>query len=54
MAEMNALRSYLKDTIGLGINPTGTARANAIIEEGLNGIADLVDLSHEDGVKRLC
>ena len=54
MAEINALRTFLKDVIGLGNNTNGTARANAIIEEGLGSITELVDLSHENGVKTLC
>jgi len=54
MAEINALCTFLTDIIGLDSNPIGTERANAIIGEGLNDIADLVDLSHENGVKTLC
>ena len=55
MADLAALRTYLRDVIGLGATTTiGTERANAIIEEGLESISDLVDLSHEDGVKTLC
>ena len=55
MADLAALRTYLKDIIGLGATTTrGTERANAIIEEGLESISDLVDLSHDDGVKTLC
>jgi len=54
MTEINALCTFLKDVIGLGNNPNGTARANAIIDEGLDSIAELVDLSHENGVKSLC
>ena len=32
---MNALRTYLKDPIGLGNNAIGTDRAIAIIDEGV-------------------
>jgi len=54
-ADLAALRTYLIDAIGLGATtPLGLERANAIIDEGLESITDLVDLSHEDGVKTLC
>ena len=54
-ADLAALRTYLRDAIGLGsTNEVGLARANAIIDEGLESIADFVDLSHEKGVKTLC
>ena len=54
-AEIAALRTYLRNVIGLGATTQiGADRANAIIEEGLSSISDLVDLSHENGVKTLC
>lgn len=54
-ADLAALRTYLRDAIGLGsTNEVGLARTNAIIDEGLESIADFVDLSHEKGVKTLC
>ena len=54
-AEIAALRIYLRNVIGLGATTQiGAERANAIIEEGVSSISDLVDLSHEDGVKTLC
>ena len=33
---------------------TGTARAKAIINEGVNSIEDLVDLYDDSGIKTLC
>jgi len=55
MADLAALRTYLRDIIGLGATtPIGQERANAIIEEGLESISDLVDDSHENGIKTLC
>lgn len=54
-ADLNALRAYLRNVIGFGAtNELGLERANAVIAEGLESISDLVDLSHEDGVKTLC
>ena len=54
MADIVALRIYLRDPIGLGINAIGTERANAIINEGINSIDDLVDLYDDTGIKTLC
>ena len=54
-ADLNAVRTYLRNVIGFGAtNDIGLERANAVIAEGLESISDLVDLSHEDGVKTLC
>ena len=54
MADIAALRTYLRDPIGLGMDATGIARANAIISEGINSIEDLVDLYDDTGIKTLC
>ena len=54
MATEAATRTYLKDVIGLGNNDEGTAKANAVIAEGLDDLADLYELSEDDGIKRLC
>ena len=54
MADIAALRTYLRDPIGLGMDATGTARANAIISEGVNSIEDLVDLYDDTGIRTLC
>ena len=50
MADIPTLRTYLREVIGLGRNAEGLERANAIINEGLESIRDIVDLSDEDGV----
>ena len=54
MATEAATRTFLKDVIGLGNNDEGTQKANAIISEGLDDLADLHELSEDDGIKRLC
>ena len=54
MADIAALRTYLRDPIGLGIDAIGTTRANAIISKGINSIEDLVDLYDDMGIKTLC
>ena len=54
MAALQATRAYLRTVIGLGANAEGTARANAIIDEGLNDLEDLYELADDDGVKTLC
>ena len=54
MAAVQATRAYLRTVIGLGANAEGTARANAIIDEGLNDLEDLYELADDDGVKTLC
>lgn len=54
MAAVQATRAYLRTVIGLGVNAEGTARANAIIDEGLNDLDDLHELADDDGVKTLC
>ena len=54
MATEAATRTFLKDVIGLGNNDDGTRKANAIIAEGLDDLADLYELSEDEGIKRLC
>ena len=54
MAAVNAIRTYLRDVIGLGNDATGLARANAIIDEGLDDIEDLHELHRGKGVSTLC
>ena len=49
-----SLRTYLRGQIGLGTDARGLERANAIINEGLNSIDELVDLADDDGIKTLC
>ena len=53
-AAVQATRTYLRAVIGLGITPEGTARANAIIDEGLDNLEDLHELADDNGVKTLC
>ena len=53
MAAVNAIRTYLKEVIGLGANDAGTARANAMITEGLDCFDVLPDFTTED-IKALC
>ena len=53
MAAQAAIRTYLKDVIGLGNDQLGTERANAIIAEGLDGFDALVDFNKDD-IKSLC
>ena len=54
MAAEAATRTFLRDVIGLGSNDEGTVKANAIIAEGLDDLADLYELSEDDGIKTLC
>ena len=54
MADIAALRTYLRDPIGLGTDAAGTAKANAVINEGIGSIDDLVDLNYDKGIKTLC
>ena len=49
-----ATRTFLRDVIGLGNNEEGTQKANAIIAEGLDDLADLYKLAKDEGVKTLC
>ena len=54
MATEAATRTFLRDIIDLGNNEEGTIKANAIIAEGLDDLADLYELSEDDGIKTLC
>lgn len=49
-----AMRVFLRDTIGLGMDAAGLAKANAIIDEGLDDIDELADIYDNDGIKTLC
>ena len=53
MAQIVANHSYLKDVIFLGSNQAGTNRKDAIIAEGLDDPANLVELAEDDVVKTL-
>ena len=53
-AAVQAMRIYLRVVIGLGINAEGAARANVIIDEGLDNLEYLHELFDDDGVKTLC
>ena len=53
MVEIAALRTFLRVPIGLGNDATGTTRANAIIDEGVKSLEDLVDLTYNEGIKIL-
>ena len=50
---MNAARTYLREIIGLGIDPAGLARANAVLEEGLDALTELADFDAAE-IKTLC
>ena len=54
MVTVNATRTYLRTVIGLGNNAEGTERADAIMSEGLNDLADIHELANDDGIKTLC
>ena len=51
MVTANATRTYLRTVIGLGNNDEGTERADAIMSEGLNNLADIHELANDDGIK---
>ncbi len=53
MAAEAAMRTFLKEIIGLGMDALGTDRANAIIAEGLNDFDALIDFNKDD-IKSLC
>ena len=53
MAELPALRNYLRNIIGLGNDAVGLERANAVINEGIESIEDLAELEADDGVKTM-
>ena len=54
MADIATLRTYLRDPIGLWMDVAGTSRANAVIQEGIGSIDDLVDLNYDKGIKTIC
>jgi hypothetical protein len=54
MVTVAATRTYLRVVIGLRNNDVGTARANAIMEEGLDNLTDIHELAKDDGIKTLC
>ena len=53
MADVPALRTYLRNVIGLGNDATGLDRANAVIDEGLTAIDDIADLNADKGVRAM-
>ena len=54
MAQIVTTHSHSKDVILLGANQAVTNRSNAIISEGLDDPANLVELAEYYGVKILC
>jgi len=54
MVTAAATRTYLRSVIGLGNNNEGLERAEAIMAEGLDNLADIYELAEGDGIKRLC
>ena len=54
MVTVAATRTYLRTVIGLGNDPQGLERANAIMAEGLDNLADIFELAEDDGIKILC
>ena len=53
MTEVAALRTYLREVIGLGTDAVGLEHANAAINKGLDSIADLAELNADKGVKSM-
>lgn len=53
MAQVAAMRTYLKEVIGLGRNAEGTLGANAIIAEGLDSFDAFKNFEKAD-IKALC
>ena len=53
MAAVAAIRTYLREVIGLGADATGTERANAIIDEGLASFDAFQNFAKAD-IKALC
>ena len=47
-------RTYLKTVIGLGNNAEGKERANAIMFQGLDNLAEISELADDDDIKTLC
>ena len=54
MVTAAATRTYLRTVISLGNDPQGLERANAVMAEGLDNLADISELSEDDGIKILC
>ena len=54
MVTAAATRTYLRTIIDLGNDPQGLERANAIMAEGLNNLANIFKLMEDDGIKILC
>lgn len=56
MAAVNSIRAYLKNVIGLGRDAAGTAKADAIIDEGLTGVDVLAEMYEDNGdiISTLC
>jgi len=54
MVTTAATRTYLRSVIGLGNNNEGLERAEAIMAEGLDNLADIYELAEGDGIKTLC
>ena len=54
MVTVAATRTYLRTEIGLGNDPQGLERANAIMAEGLDNLADIFELTEDNGIKILC
>ena len=53
MANVIALRSYLRNVIGLGTDAVGQQRVDAVIDERISSIPDLAELNQDNGVKTL-
>ncbi len=53
MAETNAIRVYLREVIGLGLDAAGLEKANAIIAQGLDSFSTLTEMEKDD-IKTLC
>lgn len=53
MAEVAAVRVFLREVIGLGINDEGTRRAEAMIAEGLDSFQAFLDFDKAD-IKSMC
>ena len=54
MVTAAATRTYLRTVIGLGNDPQGLKRANAIMAKGLDNLADIFKLTEDNGIKILC
>ena len=46
-------RAYLREQIGLGLDPAGEAKANAMIAEGLDSLDAFLEFD-KDSIKALC